>query len=63
MPGREIAFQSKENSIERASFAHVFVSAGTWTIGRAAETVECIVSGLKVEAGGEIPQLLQQSIL
>lgn len=63
MPGEEMALQTKEISIERASFAHVFLSAGSWTIGGVAETVECRVSGLRVELGREISPLLQLTIL
>lgn len=61
---QEMTFLSKlYKSVDRASFAHVFLSVGSEGIGRVAETVECRVSGLKVEFGREIPPVLQQTIL
>lgn len=57
----------RKRKINRKSFtfcSHFFcLSAGSWTISRVAETLECRVSGLRVEVGRETALPLQQTIL
>lgn len=56
-----VAMGTKENG-DKGPLAHVSLRAGSWMISGVAEAVECRVSGLRVELGGEISPLLQWAI-